>query len=236
MSKTIKIGVSFSETKYPNYAAWIRDEEAGIEVVELSWETQNLDDLHLCQGLLLTGGLDMDPWFYDPGLLNYPNQPKEWNRSRDEFELELFGLAQSLKMPVLGICRGLQLVNIALGGTLIMDLELDGQQNHRNMDGIDYIHPILLTENTLLKSVCGIQQGIANSAHHQAIDQVAESLLVNCYSDDGIIEGAEWKDKKGHPPMLCVQWHPERIQNKESNPLSQNIKEWFFEEAKKFKV
>ena len=70
----------------------------------------------------------------------------------------------------------------------------------------------------------------------RAIDQVAESLIVNCYSDDGIIEGAEWKDKKGHPPMLCVQWHPERIQNKESNPLSQNIKEWFFEEAKKFKV
>ena len=232
----IKIGVSFSETKYPNYPAWIGDEDAGIEVVELSWEKQNLDDLHLCRGLLLTGGLDMDPWFYDPQLLNYPNQPKEWNRSRDEFELELFGLAQALKMPVLGICRGLQLINIALGGTLIMDLELDGQQNHRNMEGIDYIHSILLSENTLLKSVCGITEGIVNSAHHQAIDRVAESLLVNCFSDDGIIEGIEWKEKRDRPPMLCVQWHPERIQNKESNPLSQNIKEWFFAEAKKFKL
>jgi len=235
LSKTIKIGVSFSETKYPNYPAWILDNDRGIEIISLSWENNNLDDLHLCQGLLLTGGLDLDPWLYEPLLLNYPNQPKAWNRSRDEFELELFGLAQSLKMPILGICRGLQLVNIALGGSLIMDLEAAGQRNHRNMDGIDYVHPVLLKADTLLKSVCFISDGVVNSAHHQAIDKVAELLSVNCFSDDGIIEGIEWKVKNDRSPMLCVQWHPERIQNKESNPLSQNIKEWFFEEAIKFK-
>ncbi len=234
MSKTIKIGVSFSETKYPNYPAWMLDNHRGIEIIELSWEKQNLHDLSSCHGLLLTGGLDMDPSIYAPHITNYPNQPQEWNKIRDQFELDLFNQACCVKIPILGICRGLQLVNIAMGGSLIMDLEAAGRQNHRNMDGIDYIHPVLLESNTLLKYVCGVPEAIANSAHHQAIDAIGESLAVNCYSDDGIIEGLEWIEKHGCSPMLCVQWHPERIQNKESNPLSQNIKEWFFEEATKF--
>ena len=236
MNKTIRIGVSFSETKFPNYPAWIWDEIAGVEVIELSWEKQNLDDLHLCHGLLLTGGLDMDPIFYEPGLKCYVNQPIAWNRARDYFELELFRLARSIKMPVLGICRGLQLINIALGGTLILDLEAAGKKNHRNMNGIDYIHQVRPEENSLLSNICAIPEGTVNSAHHQAIERVAETLLVNCYSDDGIIEGIEWKEKHNCSPMVAVQWHPERIQNKESNPLSQNIKDWFFAEASKFKI
>ena len=177
----------------------------------------------------------MHPCFYDPELKNYPNQPKEWNPQRDQFELDLFSLAQDFKMPVLGICRGLQLINIALGGSLTLDLEAAGQQNHRNMNGIDYIHSVRLEKDSLFASVCKIEQGVVNSAHHQAIDRVADTLLVNCFSDDGIIEGIEWKNKEGRSPMLSVQWHPERIENKEINPLSQNIRAWFFEEASKFK-
>ena len=235
MTEKIIIGVCFSETKYPNYPAWIRDEANGIEIVELSWELQNHEELHQCHGLLLTGGIDMDPFFYDQQLISYPNQPGAWNRGRDQFELNLFNLAQTLRMPVLGICRGLQLINIALGGTLTVDLEANGEQNHRNMNGIDYIHPVKIEKDSLLAKVCGIEQGVVNSAHHQAIDVVADSLIVNCISDDGIIEGIEWKVKHDHSPMLSVQWHPERIENKEINPLSQNIRGWFFEEASKFK-
>ncbi len=233
MGKTITIGVTFSETKFPNYPAWIKDEE--VEIIELSWVMQNLDDLSRCQGLLLTGGLDMDPIFYEPGLKCYANQPEKWNRVRDRFELDLFDLAQTLKMPVLGICRGLQLINIALGGTLVLDLQAAGKQNHRNIYGIDATHPLLLAEDSLLANICAIPEGIVNSAHHQAIDQVAETLRVNCYSCDAIIEGIEWKEKKNRSPLLGVQWHPERIENKEINPLSQNIRDWFIEEALKFK-
>ena len=235
MKTTITIGISFSETKYANYPAWILDANNGVEIVELSWEKQNLEDLLQCHGLLLTGGLDLDPIFYKPGLKWYANRPEQWNRIRDRFEFDLFDLSQSLRMPVLGICRGLQLINIAMGGTLILDLEAAGKQNHRNMDGIDYIHPVELKEDTLLSDVCATLEGIVNSAHHQAIDQVAESLGVNCFSGDGIIEGIEWKDKNNRSPMVAVQWHPERIENKEINPLSQNIKAWFFGQATKFK-
>ena len=235
MRKTLTIGVCFSETKYPNYPAWIRDEVNGIEVIELSWEKQNSHELHNCHGILLTGGVDMDPFFYNPELTGYANQPKQWNRQRDQFELDLFNLALSLKMPVLGICRGLQLINIALGGTLILDLEAAGCVNHRNMNGIDYIHPVRIEKDTLLATVGGIGEGTVNSAHHQAIEKIAEILLVNCYSDDGVIEGIEWKEKQDRSPMVAVQWHPERIENKEINPLSQTIRAWFFEEASKFK-
>ena len=87
----------------------------------------------------------------------------------------------------------------------------------------------------MLANICAIPEGIVNSAHHQAIDQVAETLRVNCYSCDAIIEGIEWKEKKNRSPLLGVQWHPERIENKEINPLSQNIRDWFIEEALKFK-
>ena len=235
MRKTLTIGVCFSETKYPNYPTWIRDEANGIEIVELSHEKLNSEDLNRCHGLLLTGGIDMDPCFYKPDLTSYENQPKQWNRGRDQFELDLFNHALSLKMPVLGICRGLQLINIALGGTLILDLEAAGRVNHRNMNGIDYIHQVKIERDSLLATVSGISEGVVNSAHHQAIERIAETLIVNCLSDDGIIEGIEWKEKQNRSPMFGVQWHPERIENKEINPLSQNIKAWFFEEASKFK-
>ena len=235
MSNTIIIGVCVTETKYPNYPAWIRDEANGIEILELSWEKQNGDELHYCHGLLLTGGIDIAPCFYDPELSGYPNQPARWNSARDQFELDLFREAQSMKMPVLGICRGLQLINVAMGGSLIVDLEAAGRINHRNMNGIDYLHPVQIEKNSLLATVSGIGEGVVNSAHHQAIERVAEALIVNCFSDDGIVEGIEWKEKQNHSPMLSVQWHPERIANKEINPLSQKIKAWFFEEASKFK-
>jgi len=236
MGTTIKIGVSFSETKYPNFPAWILGGNEVVEVVELFWDQQNREDLDRCDGLLLTGGVDIDPFFFAPEVTNYPNQPESWNRIRDQFEIDLFKRALSLKMPVLGICRGLQLINVALGGSLIADLEASGRNNHRNMGGIDFIHRVNLENSTLLKRICDVEGGLANSAHHQAIGQVAEALQVNCYSADGIIEGIELKDQRDCSPLIAIQWHPERIENKEINPLSQNIRGWFLEQAIKFKL
>jgi hypothetical protein len=93
---------SFSETKYSNYPAWINGENSGIQIVALSWEKQNIEDLNKCHGLLLSGGVDIDPFFYEPEILNYPNQPVEWNRKRDLFEMDLFKVATQKKIPILG--------------------------------------------------------------------------------------------------------------------------------------
>lgn len=236
MANSITIGISFTETKYANYPAWILAENEGIELVVLSWEKQNSGDLKKCNGLLLTGGMDIDPFFYHPQLSDYPHKPSSWNRARDDFETKLFSAAQSLAMPVLGICRGLQLINVSLGGSLLPDNEEAGKRNHRTQDGIDHVHTIQMLQHSLLAGITGISEGNVNSAHHQAIDRIAESLLVNCFSQDGIAEGIEWKEKENRSPMIGVQWHPERIENKNTSPLSKNIRNWFLMEAAKYKL
>ena len=237
MSTPIIIGISFTEAKYSNYPAWIIGENSSIEIVPLSWEKQNIEDLNKCHGLLLSGGVDIDPFFYEPEILNYPNQPVEWNRKRDLFEMDLFKVATQKKIPILGGCRGLQLVNVALGGTLLSDIEAIGKTNHRSKLGVDHVHAIQLLEGSLLQGITMIDEGEVNSAHHQSINKVADSLVVNCISQpDGIIEGVEWKEKQNRSPMICVQWHPERINNKEQSALSKNIRDWFLLEAQKKSV
>jgi putative glutamine amidotransferase len=235
LATPIIIGISFSETKYPNYPAWILGETIDVEIVELSWEKQNMEDLAKCHGLLLSGGVDMDPKFIQPAITQYPNQPAEWSAARDQFELDLFSAAQRLRMPILGVCRGLQLVNVALGGNLLTDLEDEGKPNHRSRAGVDHVHGVQLLAGSLLETITAIHEGEVNSAHHQAINRVADSLMVNCISQaDEIIEGIEWKEKENRSPMICVQWHPERIINKEQYPLSKNIRDWFLAEAAKY--
>jgi putative glutamine amidotransferase len=236
VSKRLTIGISFSEAKYPNYPAWIKGDNMDIEIIELSWEKQNQADIEKCRGLLLTGGIDIDPYFYPPQSAVYPHSPKQFNRIRDQFEIQLFSLAQERKMPVLGICRGLQLVNVALGGSLHADVETAGKQNHRNMDGIDHMHTIQIKQNTLLQTIVKKKEGGVNSAHHQSINRLADSLEINCFSEDDIVEGIEWKNKTNVSPLLCVQWHPERLVNKSSAPFSNHIRDWFLTEAIKFEI
>lgn len=234
MGKKITIGISVTEAKFSNYPAWILGDCHEIEIVELSVDKQNKADLLKCQGLLLTGGIDVDPFFYQSELTEYPNKPSVWNRKRDQFEIDLLETALSLSMPVLGICRGLQLVNTAFKGTLTPDIEATGKQNHRSKDGIDHIHTIQVTENTLLAKITGVKEGNVNSAHHQSIEKVAPDLQVNSWAAESVVEGVEWKDAFNKSPLICVQWHPERFNEKNSNALSKNIREWFLNEAIKY--
>ncbi len=230
----LKIGISFTLTKYPNYISWMKAAGWDIDIVELTYEKENTEDLKVCHGLILSGGIDIDPFFYAADNLDYPFRPKEWNRIRDEFEINLFKTATDLQMPILGICRGLQLVNVALGGTLVQDIETAGKPNHRAMNDVDHVHSITVNENTLLASVSGIQNGQVNSAHHQAIAKVADALMVNAFTADDIIEGVEWKIKEGKSPLLCTQWHPERMDATDPSPFSGNIRNWFLNETEKF--
>jgi putative glutamine amidotransferase len=230
----IYIGITESESKFINYLDWIIGDSKNVETVVLSASKQNKLALQKCHALLLTGGIDVDPFFYQPTLSDYPNKPVAWNRERDEFEIAVFQSALALHMPVLGICRGLQLVNAALNGTLTPDIEATGKQNHRSQNGADYIHSVALNENSLLASITNVKEGTVNSAHHQSIDTIAPDLTINCWAAEHIIEGIEWKEPFNKSPLICVQWHPERIENNNTNPLSKNIREWFLSEAIKY--
>ena len=221
-----RIGVTTSDTNFQNYPNWISGE--GVEVVLLSYEQKNTQDFDSCDGFVLTGGIDVHPDFYQNDRVDYPNTTV-FNESRDLFEMQVFEYARQQNKPVLAICRGLQLVNIALGGNLIQDLQENGFANHRKGSDGDREHKIEVRAGTLLAQIAGVQHGFVNSAHHQGLDQIAEGLYVSAFSEDGVVEAIEYKDAN-KPFLLAVQWHPERMQIPASNlAFSQNIRSAFID-------
>ena len=232
MNKTIIIGITTSESRFNNYLEWIAGANTPLSIIQLNADKQNTDDVKRCDGILLSGGIDVTPAFYNSTRERYPHAPKDgWKKERDIFEMKIFQLAREHKIPVLGICRGLQLINVALGGTLIPDLEEAGKLDHKRNNAIDGIHQVHITENSFLAKETNVLSGIVNSAHHQAVAAVSEQLSVCAISPDAVIESLAWKDATEKSPLLAVQWHPERMDDKENNPLSENIRNWFIKAA-----
>jgi putative glutamine amidotransferase len=160
-------------------------------------------------GLVVTGGPDVDPARYNrsPVPEVYGVDP-----ARDEWEIALVHHARMARIPVLGICRGAQLLNIAHGGSLVLDLPSIGREGHRRLDRMDQVvHEVSIVSGTTLESVVGVSDdGIlgVNSLHHQSVDQVGHGLIVSACAPDGTIEAVETADGS---PVLGVQWHPELL-------------------------
>lgn len=165
------------------------------------------DVLDIAHGLMLTGGEDIDPALY--GQERHPRLMQTC-RARDDAELSILRQALERDLPVLAICRGLQLVNVAFGGTLYQDIptQLGGDLTHeQNAPVNDRWHDARVDPDSLLGQVLGVHDLHINSFHHQAIEQLAEGLKANAWAEDGLIEGAE---SPSHRWLLGVQWHPER--------------------------
>ena len=154
-----------------------------------------------CDGLLLCGGGDIESTLY--GQEDRGSQPPD--RERDRAELALFHAFFDAGKPILGICRGMQLINVALGGTLIQDLPPEQKIFHTSALG-DLVHPVFSPEGSALNKLYGPVFSV-NSAHHQALDQLADGLKATAWSESGVIEAVELP---GYP-MLGVQFHPERM-------------------------
>lgn len=160
-------------------------------------------------GVILTGGEDVDPAVYgaEPHARAQPPHAR-----RDGCELALARLAHDRRLPTLAICRGIQVVNVAFGGTLIQDIpserpsEIDHDQSTRRTARL---HDVLLDADSTLAAAVGATRITVNSSHHQALDRVADGLRVTAKAPDGIIEGAEWDADDWW--MLAVQWHPEEL-------------------------
>ena len=230
-----RIGISFTKTNFQNYWDWFTKEDLqnDLELVELSFEKNNIEDIHSCDAFVLTGGVDIEPTLYG-GSLEYDNKPNSFQSDRDLFEEYIFKYSQKQNLPMLGICRGMQHVNVLQGGKLVQDL---GELNsvHRKITE-DKLHKVQVEKKSLLGEIASVETGWINSAHHQAIDKNAlgKNLQPNAFSlsEDCTIEGIEYKDKTGKAFMLCVQWHPERMEGKEESPFSKNIKERFLQETR----
>jgi putative glutamine amidotransferase len=159
-------------------------------------------------GLVVTGGEDVSPSRY--GQIAHPTV--EAHAGRDESEIALILEARQRRMPTLAICRGIQVVNVALGGTLVQDIpsQLPAALNHDPEAGRgERVHIIRVDTASRLAGALGADCLATNSFHHQALDRVAPGLRVSAHAEDGIIEGAESADPDWW--MLAVQWHPEEL-------------------------
>jgi len=226
------------EEKHQNYIKWLTGND-DIEIIQLSEQDNNRNTRKNYDALILSGGVDIHPKFYKSKKINYSHSPKKFNEKRDEFEMALFRLAQKTNKPVLGICRGFQLINCIYNGTLKQDIGAEQNKIHKaeiiNHIQKDKAHGLDIEQGTILQDIVQAGRLVVNSAHHQTIDKPGEGLKVNCQSDDGLIEGFERKHPNGSPFLLAVQWHPERMYkfNLEGSPVSKAIRDRFIEEVKK---
>ena len=165
-------------------------------------------------GLLLTGGEDVDPARYGAVRHHACGTP---HIARDATELALLATAQSMRLPVLAVCRGIQILNVAFGGTLIQDLPTQrpsAVDHNPDAKRSDRTHRVLLVPGTSLAAAVGERNDGAidvNSYHHQAVDRLATTLLVSATATDGAIEGVESTDSRWW--CVGVQWHPEDLTN-----------------------
>ena len=160
-------------------------------------------------GLLLPGGGDIDPRLY---FQERHRMVKGVSRSRDALEIWLFQNALAADLPVFGICRGIQIMSVAMRGSLYQDIEDRVPRrtlpHTRQVDGTDSRHHMRITEGSLLHQLTDEHASTVNSSHHQAVDAVGEGLVVTAHASDGTIEAIEHPDKRF---MLGVQYHPERM-------------------------
>lgn len=225
----ITIGITESDTNFQYYAPYIKGEDKTIEIIILSYKHQQEDDLRRCDGIVLSGGVDVHPKFYNHSRLDYP-LAQAFNEKRDEWELHVFAHARANHLPVLAICRGMQIVNIALGGDLVQDIEEHGKHNHRTTAGQDGVHPIHLEKESMIFSLTNCTSGMVNSAHHQGLGRLAEEIMVSAQAEDSTIEAIEYKDKRMKPFLLGIQWHPERMfKSAGDDVFSKNVREAFIQ-------
>ncbi|HEY0519507.1 MAG TPA: gamma-glutamyl-gamma-aminobutyrate hydrolase family protein, partial [Ilumatobacteraceae bacterium] len=190
--------------------------------VQLTRDADPVEMIERLDGLVMTGGADPDPALYgeDP----HPDLG-EVEPGRDEWELGLIRAALDRRLPMLCVCRGAQLLNIALGGTLVQ--HLDEADTHALWDASrrDRCHVVKVSAGSTLESLYGADIS-TNSLHHQAVGRPGDGVTVTGVAEDGVIEGFE---VDGRPEVLAVQWHPEMLAEQPDPAFA-----WLVAEAHRF--
>jgi putative glutamine amidotransferase len=221
---------------FPSYETWLKHCEAGAHV---QVETRNmyvlgidsaLKVLSTCSGLLLTGGEDVYPGKY--GKMNELSRCEEMDRYRDSLEFALIEKALALGIPIFGICRGEQILNVALGGSLYTDIptEFGTAVLHRCPPGSDdCLHAVTIEPQSLFFRITGQKAGTVNSYHHQAVDKTGPGVKVVARAENGVVEAIERVASDKDPMIMGVQWHPEGLQ--QNSDLSYPLAVYFLKQA-----
>lgn len=191
-------------------------EAAGAIAVVLDSAADELPTAEAFDGVLVMGGGDVDPALYG-GDSAHPTLSGV-DRRADDAEARLVRDALAARRPVLGICRGLQLINVALGGTLIEDLGRGMHRDHDDPRAPMPLHDVRLTPGTRLAALLGATGTTTRvvSGHHQAVGRVADPLRVCATASDGVVEALEARDSDSW--IVAVQWHPEDAQTRTAAP------------------
>lgn len=213
MSKII--GISINSSKGDNPIAYLDNSyiNAVISAGAVPILIPNIDTsmannyIDLVDGLIISGGADISSFIFgeDPHLLN-----GDYSNNRDKMEKALYFSARKKNIPILGICRGHQIINAVSGGTIVQDLSLIETLNvvHNSKDKpYSLEHYASFVEGSIIHEIFGPGEHIINSHHHQCIGKIATDFIATGYSRDNIIESMESLDKM----VLCVQFHPERM-------------------------
>jgi putative glutamine amidotransferase len=232
---TLRIGIS---KHYTNYSEWLLLADKNIEYY--NFYTMPYDSalklLATCDGLMLSGGPDIEPSRFGKP---WDTARCEIDYRRDTLEFALIDAARKLKMPILGICRGEQILNVYYGGSLIVDIPEDYKTSiqHKCKKSDTCFHDVVVIPGTLSQKIFGVNKGKINTNHHQSIDKVAKGFVISSKSPDGIVESIEWANEgnppSGEPFIIAVQWHPERLEP--NNPFSLNLARYFLMKAREFK-
>jgi putative glutamine amidotransferase len=197
---------------YMTYVEALR--RAGAVPVVIPPQPENAAELvEGLDGILLAGGEDCDPALY--GQERHPSVTKLMESRRQENDLALAKVARERGIPTLGICLGLQMMNVAGGGTLVQDIDTQVETDirHASIPENRARHDVLIEAGTKLATMVPAVELNVNSSHHQAVAEVAEGLRVTAHAPDGVVEGLE--DPR-HPFYIGVQWHPEDMKGEGS--------------------
>ena len=212
---------------YPNndYQRWLLHFDSTLTFYQAYGMTADSLDgvLSRVDGMILTGGKDVHPSLFGKDSLVAKCGPID--TYRDSLELALVAHSFERGIPLLGGCRGMQLLNVAKGGSLIIDIPSERnstlhQQQVGDAHHMVYCHP-------WLAKILERDSAEVNSNHHQAIDSLAPGFKVMALAGDSIIEAFYWEDKKSHPFILGVQWHPERMER--NDPMAANLARIFID-------
>lgn len=184
--------------------------------------------LSRADGLILTGGADVDPARYGEEMQSCCGSISP---ERDSIDYKLIRIALEMKLPILAICRGMQILNCYFGGTLYQDI---GEQYGKELFHPNYsiprsdAHMMKYVTGSHLREVIGQDESWVNSRHHQAVKKLADCMAPAAYAPDGLLEAMEPKDGS---PILAIQWHPESLE--ERLPEQKNLFAWLMREAGK---
>jgi len=206
---------------YAQYSKWLESHDSDIKCVDMTY-IKNTDifeeTLSQASGIVLTGGPDVHPGRYGK---DYDTVRCYLDPVRDTLEFYLIEYARKNNIPVLGICRGMQILNVAYGGTLFVDIPEDyGTEVAHSSDSLYCYHEVDFNKGSRLYNISGVESDETNSYHHQGVDIPAKDFVVTARAKDGFAEAMEWKSNQDKPYLMAVQWHPERLDNKTSKQLA----------------